>query len=212
MDSDPCQERKSFLAMAAAVRVKVVDEPEALQALSHPIRVQILEALRAPESAAAVARAIGQGRQNVNYHLKELERAGLVRRTGERRAGNFVESLYESVAGTFVVSPRAAWGDRRRLDAMREQLSLERLVVLGERLGRDATELLDRAAFDGEEVASASVEAEVQFASEEARGEFLKEYLAAVGPLLRKYGRRKGTPYRVALAVYPHPEGGEESS
>src|SRR5882762_7757329 len=96
----------------AVSRVKVVDEPVALQALSHPVRVQILDALRTPQSAAAVARQIGQPRQNVTYHFKELERAGLVRRAGERRNGNFIESLYESVAGTFVVSPRAAWGDR----------------------------------------------------------------------------------------------------
>jgi len=198
------------LVDTTAARVKVVDDPDGLQALAHPIRVQILEALRTPQSAASVARQIGQARQNVTYHVKELERAGLVRKAAERRNGNFIESLFESVAGTFVVSPRAAWGDERRIEAMREQLSLERLVVLGERLGKDATELLDRAAFDGEEIASASVEAEVSFSSEEARAAFLNEYLAAVGPLLKKYGRRKGTPYRVAVAVYPDPARGEE--
>ncbi len=194
----------------AEARVQLVEDPEALQALAHPVRVRVLEALREPGSAATAARAVGQSRQNVNYHLKELARAGLVRKVGERRKGNFIEALYQAVASTVVVSPRAAWGDPRRLDALRDQMSLENLVLLGERLGRDAAALLDRAAFDGEEIPSAALDAEVHFATEEARAEFLKEYLTALGPLLRKYGRRRGAPYRVALAVYPDPRDDEE--
>ncbi len=185
--------------------VRTIADPDALQALSHPLRVRILDALRDPDSAAGVARRLAVARQNANYHLKELERAGLVVRTGERRSGNFVESLYRSAARTLVVSPRAAWGDPRRLQALAEQVSLEHLVAAGERLQRDAAVLLDRAAFDGEEIASAAVEADVRFASEAARSAFLDEYLAAVGPLLRKHGSQHGEPYRVALAVYPDP-------
>jgi DNA-binding transcriptional ArsR family regulator len=193
-------------------RVMLVETPDGLQALAHPVRVRVLEALRAPLSAAAVARAVGEPRQNVNYHVKELERAGFVRKVDERRNGNFIETRYQAVASTFVVSPRAAWSDPRRVQAMQEQFSLERLVQVGERLQRDAAMLLDRAAFDGEEIASVSVEVDVRFATDADRAAFLEEYLAAVGPLFRKYGRRRGEPYRVALAAYPNPttEEGDE--
>jgi DNA-binding transcriptional ArsR family regulator len=190
-------------------RAHVVDDPQAIQALTHPVRVRILDALRDPESAAGVARAIGQSRQNVNYHLKELERAGLVEPAGERRRGNLLEPLFRAVARSFVVSPRLAWGGDRRHAALRDQVSLEQLVVLGERLQQDATALLDRAAFDGEEIASASVTADVAFPDEQARAEFMREYLAALGPLLRRHGAREGAPFRVVVAVYPQPEGGE---
>jgi len=192
--------------------LRTIDDPEALQALSHPLRVRILDALREPDSAAAVARRLGEARQKVNYHLKELERCGLVVAAGERRAGNFVESLYRSAARTLVLLPRAAWADPRRLAAMADQVSLENLVGLGERLARDAAVLLDRAAFDGDEIASAAVEAEVHFASEADRAAFLEAYLAAVGPLLRTYGTRAGAPYRVALAAYPDPQVTEEDT
>jgi DNA-binding transcriptional ArsR family regulator len=202
--------RREILSMVKSVdegtHVKSVEDPEGLQALAHPVRVQVLEALREPSSAANVARRIGHPRQNVNYHVKELQRAGLVRQVGERRKGNFVEQLYQAVATTFVVSPRAVWGDPRRTQAMRDQFALERLVHLGERLERDAAVLLDRAAFDGDEIASASVDVEVRFASEADRAAFLDEYLATVGPLLEKYGHRDGLPYRVALVAYPDPE------
>src|SRR5712691_4740611 len=129
-------------------RVHVLHDIESLQVLGHPLRVQILEALREPRSAAAVARRVGESRQRVNYHLKELERARLVEPVGERRSGNFIETLYRAVAGSFVVSPDVAWSDPRRVEALRQQHSLEKLVNVGERLQRDAVALLDRAAFD----------------------------------------------------------------
>jgi DNA-binding transcriptional ArsR family regulator len=186
-----------------ASRVTVVDDPDQVAALAHPMRVAILDALRTPNSASGVAREIGETRQRVNYHVRALLDARLIRPAGERRTGNFVEQLYQSVGGTFVVSPRLAWSDDRRVAALRSQLPLEHLVTLGERLQRDAVGLLDRAAFDGDEVPAAAVEAEVSFPDAEARAAFLEEYMAALKPLLARYGGRTGEAFRVALAVYP---------
>jgi hypothetical protein len=107
------------------------------------------------------------------------------------------------VAASFVVSPRLAWVDPPRTEALASQAALENLVAVGERLQRAAAELLDRAAFDGEQIASAAVEATVRFAGEAERSAFLREYLAAVGPLLRRYGAADGAPFQVVLAVHP---------
>jgi DNA-binding transcriptional ArsR family regulator len=183
--------------------VHVVEDIEALQVLGHPLRVRILEALREPGSAATVAREVGETRQKINYHLKELERVRLVEPVGERRSGNFIETLYEAAGRSFLVSPQVAWSDPRRLDTLRQQHSLENLVMVGAQLQRDAISLLDRAAFDGEEIASAAVEADVHFADEKDRAAFLDEYLAAVQKLCDRYGGREGLPYRVVLAAHP---------
>jgi DNA-binding transcriptional ArsR family regulator len=187
-----------------AAPVHVVDDPEVLAVLGHPLRIRILEALREPASAAAVARAVDQPRQKVNYHLKELERAGLVVPVEERRVRNFIETLYQAVARSFVVSPQIAWSDPRRIDALRSQHSLERLVLVGERMQRDAAALLDRAAFDGEQIASAAVEVDVHFADERDRAAFLEEYLQAIRALTDRYGARDGLPYKVVVAAYPN--------
>jgi DNA-binding transcriptional ArsR family regulator len=181
----------------------MVSDLDALQVLLHPLRIDILEALRTPASAATVARGLNLPRQKVNYHLKELERVGLVREVEARRAGNFIETLYEAVARTFLVSPEAAWSDPRRLDALRHQQALERLVEVGQRLQRDAITLLDRAAFDDEEIASACVEADVHFADEADRSAFIDEYFTLLRELCEKYGARKGLPYRVVVAAHP---------
>ncbi|MCZ6888479.1 MAG: helix-turn-helix domain-containing protein [Gammaproteobacteria bacterium] len=184
----------------------VLADLKQIQALAHPIRVRVLDALRSPNSAAGVARAIGGSRQNVNYHLKELERAGLVRHAGERRKGNFVEQLFQSIAKRFVVSSRFAWDQERLGTALADQASLARLQDLGETLQRDAAGLIDRAAFDGEEIPSATVDAEVRFADSEARANFLEEYIELLKPLLAKYKSSSGLLYRVAMAAYPFKE------
>ena len=191
---------------SGAPRVEVLDDADRVAALAHPIRIAILEQLRTPDSASGVARALGETRQKTNYHVKALLDAGLLEPAGERRARNFVEQLYQSVAPTFLVAPALAWSDDRRVDTLRAQLPLEHLVRVGELLQRDAIGLLDRAAFDGEAIPAAAVETEVRFADEATRAAFLDEYLAAIKPLLKKYGIRGGDAYRVALAVYPDRE------
>jgi DNA-binding transcriptional ArsR family regulator len=189
-------------------RVEVLDDPERVAALAHPLRVAILDALREPDSAAGAARTMGETRQKVNHHVKALLDAGLVRLVGERRSGNFVEQLYQSVASSFMVSSRLACSGDRRVAALRSQVPLEHLVQLGERIEHDAIALLDRAAFDGEEIPSLSVEATVRFPDAAARSAFMDEYLEMLKPLLKKHGTRSGDAFRVAAAVYPDRKAG----
>jgi hypothetical protein len=109
------------------------------------------------------------------------------------------------------VSPRLTWS-KAQLSALRDQTSLRALVALGDDLQRDAVALLDEAAFNGMAVASASIDTDIRFASEAERAKFMKEYLSAVGPLLKRYGAAKGEPYRFRVAIYPDPRSPEVSS
>lgn len=186
--------------------VELLRDPQQIGALAQPVRVKILEALRTPDTAAGLARQLGRSRQNVSYHVKELERVGLVRRVGERRKGNFVEQLYEATAKRFVVSWRFASDPERLAAVLRDQVSLSQLSDLGERLQRDAAGLIDRAAFERCEIPSATVEAEVRFPDAAARAAFMAEYVDVLRSLLARHGHAEGARYRVALAAYPEVE------
>jgi len=192
--------------LVAPKHVAVVDDLDALQVIGHPLRLRILAALREPASAAGIARSVGEARQKVNYHLKELERVGLVRPVEQRLVGNLVETLYQAVASSFVLGDETLWADPRRTEAMREQQSLQRLVDVGRRLHRDATVLLDRATFDGEQIPSAALEVEVRLSSERDRAAFMRDLMKVIKPVLDRYGNRSGDRYRVALAAYPETE------
>lgn len=67
--------------MADEIRVKV-DDPEALAALTHPIRIKLLEYLMAAGAATAsrAARAVGDTPSNCSYHLRTLAKFGWVAR------------------------------------------------------------------------------------------------------------------------------------
>jgi len=186
--------------------VEFVSDSEQIAALAHPVRGPMLEELQSPGTAAGLARRFGRSRQSVGYHLKALERVGLIRHAGERRKGNFVEQLYEATAKRFVVSSQFASNPERLAAIFRDQVSLAQLCDLGERLQRDAAGLIDRAAADGSEIPSATVEAEVRFRDEAARAAFMKDYVDSLKALLARHGDAEGQPFHVAMAAYPESE------
>lgn len=57
-----------------------ITEPEALEALAHPVRLELINHLMAngPATASACARAVGDTPSNCSYHLRVLAQAGLV--------------------------------------------------------------------------------------------------------------------------------------
>lgn len=186
---------------------ELVFGPATIAAATHPVRAAILDAIRTPSTAAAVARGVGQTRQNVAYHVGELEKVGLLRHVGERRNGNFMEQTYVAVADTLVISPSCTWGaSQPRTEALTDQLSLSELFAAGGQLQRDSAMLLDRAAFAGEEIPSASAITDIRFDSEESRAAFLHDYVEVLASLVHKHGSRQGAPYRLVLAAYPNPE------
>src|SRR5436305_10379828 len=61
-------------------RRPVLTDPEVLEALAHPVRLDLLTYLisEGPGSASTCARAVGDTPSNCSYHLRTLARHGLV--------------------------------------------------------------------------------------------------------------------------------------
>jgi DNA-binding transcriptional ArsR family regulator len=75
-----------------------IDDPRLVKALAHPLRVQILALLdRRTSSPKGIALELGAGLGNVSYHVRKLERLGLLElvRTAPRRGA--VEHYYRAV-------------------------------------------------------------------------------------------------------------------
>src|SRR5258708_436410 len=87
--------------------VAVVGDAAAAEATLDPLRAQLLAELAEPGSASSLAARVGQPRQKVNYHLRELERHGLVELVEERRKGNMTERVLQATASSYVISPAA---------------------------------------------------------------------------------------------------------
>ena len=193
--------------------VQYLTEPDQVAAIANPVRARILESMQAPTTSAAIARSFGRSRQSIGYHVKALEGLGLLRRTGERRNGNFVEQLFQATARRFVVASEFAADPDRLAGVFRDQVSLAALAQVGETLQRDAVSLIDAAAFRGVEIPSVSIEAEVHLPDEAARTAFMADVTAALKAVLQKHGVASGADgadsFRVVFATYPNDLPGE---
>jgi DNA-binding transcriptional ArsR family regulator len=188
----------------------VVESPEQAMALLNPLRAEILSRLTEPASAAEVARGINEIPQRVNYHLKALEKVGLVRKVGSRQVRNLVEVLYLAIARTYVLSEALNWASDT-VQQMKDQGALSHLVNTAERIKRDALALMERSDQE-EQIPSATLDASIRLASAEQRSAFVEEYVQLVNQLVKKYQTQAQgqETYQVILAVYPK-EGGTES-
>ncbi|SEN05498.1 ArsR/SmtB family transcription factor [Lihuaxuella thermophila] len=191
--------------MADILETYVVELPEQATALLNPLRGEILSHLTEPASAAEVARRMNEMPQRINYHLKTLEKVGLVRRVGTRQVKNLVEVLYQSVARSFLLADSLGLSPQT-VKRLQDQGSLAHLIHAAERIKKDVLRLMEQAEQD-KEVPSATVETQIFLRNEEEREAFVREYVSLLRQLAEKYQapRSTDTSYQMVLAVYPEP-------
>ena len=186
--------------------VAVIEDPAAAEVSLDPMRATLLAALVEPNSATMLAAQVGLPRQKVNYHLRELERHGLVELVEERRKGNMTERVMRATAASFVISPSALSAVAPDPDRAPDRLSARWLLALAARLVRDIGQLLAGSAKAGKPLATFALDAEVRFASTADRAAFAEELATAVTALVSKYHDESapaGRPHRVIVAVHP---------
>jgi DNA-binding transcriptional ArsR family regulator len=195
------------------VDLRVIDDPASASVALDPVRSRLLLELRMPASAATLAGRMGLPRQKVNYHLRTLERHGLVRVDSEKRWGGLTERRLVATASAYVVSPGAlgpvAADPARGMD----RLSASYLVALAARVVREVGQLLRRSEELNKRLATLSIDTEVRFRSAEDRAAFSRELTAAVAALVARYHDESapgGRRCRLILGAYPKPEAAKE--
>jgi DNA-binding transcriptional ArsR family regulator len=186
--------------------VAVIEDPAAAEVSLDPVRARLLAELAEPGSATMLATKVGLPRQNVNYHLRALERHGLVELVEERRKGNVTERLLRATAASYVISPAALAAVQPDPTRSPDRLSARWLIALASRLVRDVGELITGATQAGKRVATFAMDGEVRFASAADRAGFAEELAIAVTELVAKYHDEKaerGRDHRVIVAIHP---------
>ncbi len=86
----------------------VLRDVRQLAALRSPVRQQLITLLErsGPSSVRELAERIGMATESLYYHVHALVRAGLLRRTGQRRGATRPEALYEAIARHFSLDPQ----------------------------------------------------------------------------------------------------------
>jgi DNA-binding transcriptional ArsR family regulator len=186
--------------------VAVIEDPAAAEASLDPIRAGLLAALSEPGSATTLAGRVGLPRQKVNYHLRALERHGLVELVEERRKGNVTERVLRATASSYVISPAALAAVAPDPARAPDRLSVRWLLALAARLVRDVGALLTGGEKAGKRVATFALEGEVRFADARDRAAFAEELTTAVTALIGKYHDETaegGRKHRLIVAIHP---------
>jgi DNA-binding transcriptional ArsR family regulator len=163
------------------------------------LRRTLLQRLREPASATRLAAGLGLPRQRVNYHLRELERAGLIELVEERRRRGCTERIFR--ASAFVVDP-AVLGEPA---VAQDRFAASHLVHSAAGVVRDVTRMQTAAEAEGSRLLTFTIETEVGFAAPEDLERFteaLAESVARTAAAFDAPGRR----YRVVVGGHPAPK------
>jgi DNA-binding transcriptional ArsR family regulator len=186
--------------------VAVIEDAAAAEVSLDPIRANLLAELSEPGSATTLAGRVGLPRQKVNYHLRALEKHGLVELVEERRKGNVTERVLRATAASYVISPTALAAVRPDPNRAPDRLSARWLLALAARLVGDVGTLITGATKARKRVATFAIDGEVRFATAADRAAFAEELATSVTALVSKYHGDEGRAYRLIVAVHPKVE------
>ena len=192
--------------------VAAIDDPAAAGACLDPVRARLLAELAEPGSATMLAGRVGLARQKVNYHLRELERHGLIELVEERKKGNVTERVLRATALSYVISPAVLAAVQPDPARSPDRLSARWLLALGAKLVRDVGRLTEGAAKAGKPLATFGLDAEVRFASAADRAAFAGELATTIAALVSRYHDEHapgGRDHRLVLAIHPSLKAGD---
>ncbi|MBA3823519.1 MAG: helix-turn-helix domain-containing protein [Ktedonobacterales bacterium] len=79
---------------------------EQMRAISDPLRLRLVETLaREPMTVTQLGERVGESPAKVHYHVRELERIGVVHLVETRERGGILEKYYRSVAKSLRMAP-----------------------------------------------------------------------------------------------------------
>ncbi|HVR38721.1 MAG TPA: helix-turn-helix domain-containing protein [Thermoanaerobaculia bacterium] len=186
--------------------LELVDESARASAILNPMRMRILDALREPGSATTVAKELGLARQKVNYHLRELEKAGFLEEIEQRRSGNCIERIVRAKATHYLIHPEVLGRLATDPNAIADRFSSTYLIALAAEAIRDVAAAQEKATRARKKLATFSLQTDVRFATAEDRRAFTEALANAVAKLVARYHDDEtegGRAYRFLIGAYP---------
>lgn len=174
--------------------------------LMDATRLRLLRELSQPDSASGLARRLGMPRQRINYHLRELEKSGLVRLVREQRKRNCTERILQATARSYVVSPEALAELGADAALVRDRFGWAYLVAVAARAIRELGFLRQWADHARQRLATFTLETEITFVSPAGMRSFAEDVSREIARLTAQYHDERSTggrKFRFFLGAYP---------
>lgn len=187
--------------------VALVADDDGLTAIGNPVRRGILAALsRTSDSASGLAERLDDTRQRVNYHVRELERAGLIELAEERPRRGLTERVYRAVGRGFAVDP-AVLGSLDAGEALAEgdRWAAGYAIALASRATREIASLRRRASRERRRLAVASLDTTVRLRKPKAMEAFVDDLARAVAEVVARHDDASPSSRQFRLVCCSHP-------
>ena len=199
--------------MGQPAEIAAIDtSKQAAVLLGHALRPRLLALVREPASASELAARLGLPRQRVNYHVRQLARAGFLRRSGQVRKRNLIEQRYVATARAYVLAPEVLGPLAASAGGAGDRFSAARQIGLAARMQGDLARALRESAAQQKRLATLSIAADVRFESAEQRARFTEALQGALTDAIGRFTtpsvRPDGSPgrgrlFRLVLGCYP---------
>lgn len=190
----------------ASARTTERRSPSQEAAALSPFRLGLLEGLQQPESASGLARRLGLPRQQVNYHLRELERAGFIELSEARQRRGCTERVMRLTSR--VSFPRADEGASAavRKDQTGDGFASAHLLAATSAVAAEVAELRARAEAHGKRLVTTTLQSELHFPTPADYRAFVEGLTAAVTRLVARHAAPddpRSRAHRLTITLNP---------
>ena len=186
--------------------VHFIDSAGRASQLLKPLRIEILQCLAQPCSCTEIGQKLDLTPQKAHYHVKVLEKAGLVRKVDSRQKRGLQEGVYEAVARSFWLSPELVH-KQGGVERAGSRMSFGYVQNLAQMVLTDIGHL----SVTPDSPPCLGMDARIRLRSVKERAAFAAELQGAIQHLAQKYGARgreavqgsAETDFKLVLTCYP---------
>src|SRR4029453_10700262 len=182
----------------------MVDDAATARLALSPLRRRLLARLRSPASAALLGEEFAMPRQKIGYHLRMLEKAGLLAEAGSRRRRGFTERMLETRSDALIVDPMILAPADPDAVGKQDRFAAGHLVRTAAQIVRDVSRMREAADAEGSRLLTFTVEAEIAFAAPADIELFTAPLAESLAGIAADFAPRdEGRAYRVTIAGHP---------
>lgn len=192
----------------------MISDPESAAVLLKEPRRQLLEMAVEPVSAVDLAQRLGETRQKIGYHVRQLVEAGLLEDVEVGRRGAMIEKRYRASAGSYAFAPSLLGGLAARFDSSADRESAAYLVGALHEVQNDLVDVLARRDTPEQPLPTLTLSTRLRFRDAGERGAFADALMRALTDVVARHSAPyegedgeavEGEPFRLTLTLNPTP-------
>jgi len=191
--------------------LRIISDFEVAVQVLNPERQELLYLLKDSHSASSLARITHRPRQQINYHLHELERRGFLKHVEDRKRGNCIERVLVRTSDAIYFSPEVLGKLAPTPEREPDKLSARYLFATAAKFIRDLGKVIHIASEKEKKVATLTLTSEISFANAEDRAKFASEVTEALLRISAKYNKETTASRKFTWMFGACPTTGEKS-